>query len=71
MYKQEDNSLEEVEKFIALGTLKAPTQKEWKEKANSQVACAIGIDNAIKAISKRRSVKFINGRYIFDNIKNV
>lgn len=71
MYKEEDNSLEEVEKFIALGTLKAPTQKEWKEKANSQVACAIGIDNAIKAISKRRSIKFINGRYIFDNIKNV
>lgn len=71
MYKREDNSLEEVEKFIALGTLKAPTQKLWKEKANSQVACAIGIDNAIKAISKRRSIKFINGRYIFDNIKNV
>ena len=71
MYKEEDNSLEEVEKFIALGTLKASTQKEWKIKANSQVACAIGIDNAIKAISKRRSVKFINGRYIFDNIKNV
>ena len=71
MYKEEDNSLEEVEKFIALGTLKAPTQKEWKKIANSEVACAIGIDNAIKAISKRRSVKFINGRYIFDNIKNV
>lgn len=71
IYKREDNSLEEVEKFIALGTLKAPTQKEWKEKANSQVACEIGLDNAIKAISKRRSIKFINGRYIFDNTKNV
>ena len=71
MYKKEDNSLEEVEKFIALGTLKAPTQKEWKSKASSQIACAVGIDEAIKILSKRRSISFVNGRYIFNNIENI